>query len=88
MTTDNQEDGNAIEAQVQLLQNTIAQWWNRVQSTELEQLGSSDVTILGNRFPLEEIYPVINSRLWFTYRAGFEPIQKAEDGPSPLAFLK
>lgn len=88
MTSDNQEDGNAIEAQVQILQNTIAQWWNRVQSTELEQLGSSDVTILGNRFPLEEIYPVINSRLWFTYRAGFEPIQKAEDGPSPLAFLK
>lgn len=50
----------------------------------------SIVLILGRRYRSTnkaEIDKDIYSRIWFTYRTGFEPIPKDEDGPQPLSFV-
>ncbi|CCE88707.1 Piso0_001485 [Millerozyma farinosa CBS 7064] len=50
----------------------------------------SIVSILGRRYgsgSKEEMDKDIYSRIWFTYRTGFEPIPKDEDGPQPLSFV-
>lgn len=88
MTSPINKEENSIEAQVQLLQNTISQWWNSIHTPNSDQTDDSEVMILGKNYPAGDVSIAINSRLWFTYRAGFEAIERAEDGPSPLTFLR
>lgn len=83
----------SIEALVQQFLASLGQFWKRIKVPEIEDEVPADITILGTLFPdarlgSPEIAAAIKSRLWFTYRAGFEPIEKAEDGPGPLTFLR
>lgn len=46
------------------------------------------VIVLGQEFKNEqEAIVFIESRLWLSYRCGFDPIPKAEDGPQPIQFF-
>lgn len=88
MSSSVKKEENSIEAQVQLLQTTISQWWNSIQVSNPSVADESEVVILGKSYHFTDVSGAINSRLWFTYRAGFEAIDRAEDGPSPLTFLR
>lgn len=88
MSASNNKEESTIEAQVQLLQNTISQWWNRIQTPDDDLAEDSEVMILGKLYQPSDVSFAINSRLWFTYRTGFEAIERAEDGPTPLSFLR
>lgn len=76
-----------------LFQSVLAQFWQRIRSPEAtdqpQPLGL--VVIMGSSYQgtltLPHITEAIQRRIWFTYRTGFEPIPKAEDGPSPLSFI-
>ncbi|CAK7902581.1 cysteine protease Atg4p [[Candida] anglica] len=39
-------------------------------------------------FDYSQVESDIRSRIWLTYRTGFEPIPKAVDGPQPLSFVQ
>lgn len=86
------QNGDAsIEALMQQLLNTFGQLWKRLK-IDLEET-EDDVMILGRLYPKSKLSSLaivtdVHSRLWFTYRAGFEPIEKAEPGPGPLTFLR
>lgn len=48
----------------------------------------SIVTVLGQQYAQEgEFHKQILSRIWLSYRTGFEPIPKNPEGPSPLSFI-
>ncbi|ODV79435.1 uncharacterized protein CANTADRAFT_29776, partial [Suhomyces tanzawaensis NRRL Y-17324] len=50
---------------------------------------SEPVTILGKEYSDKHQYEEeIKSKIWLTYRFGFEPIAKAEGGPHPLSFIQ
>lgn len=74
-------------------QNTISQLWQRVRNADVAapEHNDSPVIILGSAYKGDidstDIARAIHSILWFTYRAGFEPIPRAEDGPAPLSFV-
>lgn len=51
------------------------------------------IVILGKKYVVSSINDSdveedIYSRIWLTYRTGFEPIPKAMDGPQPLGFIQ
>lgn len=87
------EAAQSLEALMQQLQNTLTQLWKRIKFPELDENLEADICILGRTYPnaklaSPEIANAVNSRIWFTYRAGFEPIEKAETGPGPLTFAR
>lgn len=97
MSTTNPQDGSTpMEKLMQQLQTTFTQMWQKmktVEITEVEPAQVKPVVILGTTYKngdvnSEEIASAIYSRIWFTYRAGFEPIERAENGPGPLSFLR
>lgn len=46
------------------------------------------IVILGKTYlDADEVEKGVFSRVWLTYRTGFEPIPRAPDGPLPLSFL-
>lgn len=49
------------------------------------------IVILGKEYDVDginsDVEADIYSKIWLTYRAGFEPIPKCEDGPQPLSFI-
>lgn len=81
-----------IEAMYQLL-DTFGDLWKRIRNLDTDDNEVADVIVLGSVYPnakllSAEITSAIHSRLWFTYRAGFEPIERAESGPGPLTFAR
>lgn len=83
----------SFEALMQQLLDTFGQLWRRMRLPDIVEEVASDVVVLGRKYPnaklsSQEIVSAIHSRVWFTYRAGFEPIEKAETGPGPLTFLR
>ncbi|RLV90086.1 Cysteine protease ATG4 [Spathaspora sp. JA1] len=49
---------------------------------------SEPLVILGTKFTnLAEAEEYIQSKLWLSYRCGFDPIVKDPDGPTPMSFL-
>lgn len=79
---------------MQQLLDTFGDLWKRFRSVDADDDENvADVVVLGTVFLnakllSPEIAAAIGSRLWFTYRAGFEPIERAENGPGPLAFTR
>lgn len=63
---------------------SFTQIWQLISSaTDPEQ----PVTVLGREYTTKQEYDsVINSKIWLTYRFGFEAIPKSPIGPSPLSF--
>lgn len=60
----------------------------QVLSDKIEGGKESPVTILGKVYESKEEYEQeIRSKIWLTYRYGFEAIEKAEDGPNPMKFM-
>lgn len=81
---------SSFEAQLTHLQETITQWWQRLKETPPQEPGT--VVILGQVFENEVldsqvVANAMNKRIWCTYRCGFEPIQRAVNGPAPLSFI-
>lgn len=81
---------SSLEAQILHFLDSISQWWQRLK--EPQPLEPITVVILGKVFEKQSLEsPVIaaamNLRIWFTYRCGFEPIKRADNGPAPLSFL-
>ena len=61
----------------------------QVLSDKIEGGKESPVTILGKVYNSKENYEQeIRSKIWLTYRYGFEAIEKAEDGPNPMKFMQ
>lgn len=89
-------ESTPIEKLMQQLQTTFTQFWQRISTGDDADTKEPDVkpvVILGKTYEngdvrSKEIASAIYSRIWFTYRAGFEPIERAEDGPGPLTFLR
>ncbi|WPK26391.1 hypothetical protein PUMCH_003744 [Australozyma saopauloensis] len=83
--------GEALfEAQLTHIQETITQWWQKLK--EQPQLEPTTVVILGKvleneRLESQAVADSIGQRIWCTYRCGFEPIPKAQNGPAPLLFI-
>lgn len=53
-------------------------------------VSDAKVFILGNEYVSSDTKSIlgdIESKIWLTYRSGFEAIPKAFDGPSPLSFI-
>ncbi|CAH2354913.1 probable cysteine protease Atg4p [[Candida] railenensis] len=73
----------------------ISQLWSNLAERASSSLLSSSVPVsaihvLGKSYQPEDTVPLnadILSKIWLTYRAGFEPISKAEGGPAPLSFI-
>ena len=66
--------------------------FNRDERVESEQEKKS-VVILGKKYDdisVDDgvIEQDIYSKIWLTYRTGFEPIAKCLDGPQPLSFVQ
>lgn len=83
----------SVETLIQQLLDTFGDLWKRFRSVDADDDNVADVVVLGTVFPSAkllspEIAAAIGSRLWFTYRAGFERIERAENGPGPLAFTR
>lgn len=85
-----QDEGN-FEVLLQQIQSTFTQLWLRMTGPEAAP-PQGEVVILGKRYNSDinsaEIASAINSRIWCTYRSGFEPISRDENGPAPLMFLR
>lgn len=83
--------GEALfEAQLTHIQETITQWWQKLK--EQPQLEPTTVVILGKvleneRLESQAVADSMSQRIWCTYRCGFEPIPKAQNGPAPLLFI-
>lgn len=87
------EGAQAFEALMQQLHNTFNQLWKRIKFPDTDDELEADICILGKTYAnaklsSPEIAAAVNSRIWFTYRAGFEPIEKADTGPGPLTFAR
>lgn len=73
----------------------ISQLWSNLAERASSSLLSSPaptsvIHVLGKSYQPEDTVPLnedISSKIWLTYRAGFEPIAKAEGGPAPLSFI-
>lgn len=83
----------SIEALIQQLLDTFGDLWKRIRSVDADEEVAADVVVLGAVFPnakllSPDIATAISTRFWFTYRAGFEPIERAENGPGPLTFAR
>lgn len=85
----------SVEAHLQQIQATLGLWWDKLKfSIEDEETETpEDYVILGQKFSSStldspDVARAIHSTPWFTYRSGFEPIARAEDGPGPLNFAK
>lgn len=81
---------STFEAQLTHLQETITQWWQRLKESPPQE--PATVVILGQVFENElldsqVVASAMNKRIWCTYRCGFEPIKRAENGPAPLSFI-
>ena len=82
---------DSLEAHLAQIQDSVAQWWQKLK----EPLPSEpcNVTILGRVIPNQRLdsstaaAEALASNIWCTYRSGFEPIPRAENGPTPLYFL-
>ncbi|KAG7663465.1 ATG4 [[Candida] subhashii] len=58
--------------------------------TKAQQQPEEDkrIFILGQEFQnAQDADTFISSQVWLSYRCGFDPIVKAEDGPSPISFF-
>lgn len=81
------------ETPLSVFQNTVSNFWLRIRgSGSTDSISQTDpVIILGKTYDGDlkspETANAIQSKLWFSYRTGFEPIERAEDGPAPLSFL-
>lgn len=80
----------SLEAHFSHLQETISQWWQKLKEPQPLERGS--VVVLGHTFDdvtLEspEVTLAMALKIWCTYRFGFEPIKRAENGPAPLSFI-
>ncbi|OBA22282.1 hypothetical protein METBIDRAFT_77732 [Metschnikowia bicuspidata var. bicuspidata NRRL YB-4993] len=81
---------SALEAQILQLQTSFNQLWQKLKTPETPT--PARIVIWGTQYGgstlgCEPFTAAIQSRIWFTYRSGFEPILRAEDGPGPLSFL-
>ncbi|KAI5963681.1 ATG4 [Candida pseudojiufengensis] len=58
------------------------------ETTEENKL-NSPIIVLGQEFysKIKAIKYIQNNLLWLSYRCGFEPILKSEDGPQPIQFF-
>lgn len=88
MSSSSGRENYDCETQASPFSKSITQWWNTIQEAHVSPKDDSEVMILGKKYHSSEVSAAINSQLWFTYRTGFEAIDRAEDGPSPLSFLQ
>ncbi|CUM65557.1 uncharacterized protein PRCAT00003203001 [Priceomyces carsonii] len=69
----------------------LSQLWQLI--TNIGDKPSDDeskcITILGKTYEkLDEFESDLKSKIWISYRFGFEPIMKAVEGPSPISFAQ
>lgn len=79
-----------LETQLTQLHSTFTQLWQKMKVPEPpvpQKLVVWGTTFLGQALGSSAVVAAIQTRIWFTYRAGFVPILRAEDGPGPLSFL-
>lgn len=66
----------------------VSSWWPLITASSDPSAGTPLVNILGKQFLTEtSSEPEIFKMIHLTYRYGFDPISRAQDGPSPLLFL-
>lgn len=91
-----QEDNGVFKNPLELV-NRLGQLWQLITRLLAEAESQGSVVILGNHYQLDsgegpridqEVYKAVQKRFWMSYRLGFEPIKKHEDGPLPLAFVQ
>ena len=92
MSSDTPEEApaSALETQLLQLQTTFTQLWQKLKMPEPpapENVVVCGTLYLGESLTSDTLANAIQSRVWFTYRSGFQPIARAENGPGPLAFL-
>lgn len=80
----------SLEAHFSHLQETVMQWWQKLKDPQPLERGT--VVILGQTYcdvTVEslEVAEAVALKIWCTYRFGFEPIQRVENGPAPLSFI-
>lgn len=82
---------------------SLSQLWQQISLSDHSKITSAEtvapedpkpkekIVVLGREYEVDgitdEVEADIYSKIWLTYRAGFEPIPKSEDGPQPLAFI-
>lgn len=67
---------------------SLAQIWKQMTSTE-DEVAQDPIMITGKQYLLiKEAEHEITNKISLTYRFGFEPIPKSENGPNPISFLK
>ncbi|GEQ66821.1 hypothetical protein JCM33374_g484 [Metschnikowia sp. JCM 33374] len=81
---------SALETQILSLQTTFNSFWQKMKIPDPP--APENVVIWGTHYSGQtladgDLATAIQSRIWFTYRSGFSPISRAEDGPGPLSFL-
>ncbi|KAM9932196.1 hypothetical protein OXX80_008166, partial [Metschnikowia pulcherrima] len=92
MSSDTPEEApaSALETQLLQLQTTFSQLWQKLKMPEPpapENVVVCGTSYSGESLTSDTLANAIQSRVWFTYRSGFQPIARAENGPGPLAFL-
>ncbi|EDK37561.2 hypothetical protein PGUG_01658 [Meyerozyma guilliermondii ATCC 6260] len=74
----------------------LSQFWSSLTRSSSESITAEPVVILGHTYREgdrdregdSEVQKQVKKRYWMSYRSGFEPIKKHEDGPSPLSFVQ
>lgn len=85
------DQANPLEAQLVQLTATINNFWQKMKMADAPP-ADGPVVVCGispsSETPQNDhLSAATQSRLWFTYRSGFEPIARVEGGPGPLSFL-